>query len=118
MQDMKFDEDAARKSLMRKEMTKVAEQEHLRQQLLNKTIDILRQELKDKNLEVWLIGSITCPHRFTKRSDVDIVVKNYFGDRFDLWTLLEKKIEHEIEIIRYEECHFRDEIPITGLKVL
>jgi predicted nucleotidyltransferase len=117
MSESQFDENASRENLKRKEIANRAGSEELRRKLLSTTMDILHKEIDQKGTEIWLIGSILKPNGFTKRSDIDIVVKNYKGDRFDLWTLLESKIDHEIEIIRFEECDFQDDILKYGLKV-
>jgi len=118
MQKPGFDENASLENLKRKELKNSAEWEDFRVKLLNKTKKILLREFNRKGIEIWLIGSIIQPNQFTKRSDIDIVVKNYDGDRFDLWTLLEAEIGHELEIIRYEECDFQNDILQYGIKVL
>lgn len=118
MQEPQFNENAAKEHLQRKELEKAAERETSRLHLLQQTQRILQQELQGRDIEVWIIGSLIRPNKFTKFSDVDIVVKNYSGDRFELWTHLEALIGRDIEIIRYEECNFQEDIKNNGLKVL
>ena len=118
MQNSEFDEAAAFQHLKCREKIKATNREEVRKNLLKKITTILFDELKTKNIEVWLIGSIIQPNKFSERSDIDIVVNGYRGDRFYLWTLLEAKIGHAVEIIRYEECGFQDDIIKYGLKVL
>lgn len=60
---------------------------------------ILQEEFHGSSVEVFLVGSILKPFQFAERSDIDIVVKNYDHDRFDLWTKLETKIGRTVEII-------------------
>jgi len=118
MHESDFNQDASQQNLHRREMAKAAAREEHRLKLLQKTLEVLHKELQGQNVEVWLIGSITQPNKFSERSDVDIVVKNFFGDRFDLWTLVERQIGHDIEIIRFEECGFQNEIISKGMKVV
>ncbi len=118
MQESKFDENSARENLKNKELAKAASREELRIRLLARSRDVLLHEFKNTHVEVWLIGSILRQNQFAKRSDIDIVIKGFSGDRFDLWTHLEAAVEHAIEIIRYEECDFQNEIRAKGLKVL
>lgn len=118
MKEFEFNESAAIYNLKKREKAKAIEREELRKKLLDKAFNILRQEFNNRKVEVWLIGSINQQNQFSKRSDIDIVIKNYIGDRLELWTSLEKKIGCQIEIILYEECDFKDEIEKHGLKVL
>lgn len=117
-QDPGFDEAAAFENLKFREMAKAVDREEMRKKLLEKTIAIFLKEFENGNMEIWLIGSITRSNQFSQKSDIDIVVKGYNGDRFDLWILLEAKIGHAVEIIRYEECDFQDDILKYGLKVI
>ena len=118
MQKPDFDAEAARQNLQRKELAKSIKQEEFRIKLLQKAIEVLLEYFRDQKVEVWLIGSIIQPNHFSERSDIDIVVKNFHGDRFALWSILEKKIGHEAEIVRFEECSFQDDILTFGKKVL
>lgn len=92
--------------------------EEERQELLQKVSLILKQEFKESNVEVYLIGSIIQPFRFSSRSDVDIVLKNYKEDRFDFWTRLESKIGRKVEIIPFETCRFQEFVLKEGIKVV
>lgn len=118
MSELNFDINAARQNLKRIECEKKAKQEAIRIELLEATKSILVETLKDKGLEVWLIGSIIQQNSFRPSSDIDIVVKNLVGDRFDLWILLESKLKREVEVIKFEECDFQEEILNTGLRVI
>jgi hypothetical protein len=46
------------------------------------------------------------------------VVKNFHGDRFDLWAFLEKEIGRKVEVIPFETCHFQEFVLKDGLKVI
>jgi predicted nucleotidyltransferase len=113
-----FNWDEARKNLKNREVKKSLAREDARKKLLEQTKEILFKEFQGQDIELWLIGSITQPNRFSEKSDIDIVIKNYFDDRFALWSSLEKQIGHEIEIIRFEECSFKEDVRNFGLKVL
>lgn len=118
MPESNFNQDAARKNLQRREVARAVDREEFRLKMLQKTTEILLKEFQGKNIEIWLIGSIIQPNRFSTKSDIDIVLKNYFDDRFALWSHLERQIKHDVEIIRYEECSFQEEIQKLGMKVL
>ena len=113
-----FDKDGAKEFLFQKEQNEKEDNEKQRQNLLNKVISILKDEFSGQNIEIFLVGSITKPYSFGKKSDIDIILKNFKGDRFELWSLLESKIGQNIEVILYEKCHFKDHIEKEGLKVL
>lgn len=113
-----FDPEEAKSYLKQKEQQKKAALEKDRQETLQKVIDILKRELQNKNIEVFLVGSITQPLHFSKNSDVDIVLKNFKGDRFEIWSHLESLIDRKVEIILFENCSFQDHIQTNGLKVI
>lgn len=112
-----FDQEAAKKFLLKKSEKEKQHLEELRQLILKKTLDVLSREFKGTGVEVFLVGSIIKPFQFTSHSDVDIVLKNFVGDRFDLWTKIEDQIERNVEIILFEKCHFQDFVLLEGLKV-
>ncbi len=113
-----FDTDAAKKSLIKKQEEKLNLDEQVRQIELAKIIKILKEEFVNQAIEVFLVGSITQPYKFHKNSDIDIVLKNFKGDRFDTWSSIDRKIDRTIELILYKKCHFKDHIDQHGLKVL
>lgn len=84
----KFDSDEAEKFLFEKEQKEREEREKERKFLLKKIISVLESEFKGSNVEVYLIGSILQPFRFSSRSDIDIVLKNFHEDRFNFWAKL------------------------------
>lgn len=118
MADTAFNIDDAFHYLRKREEKQAIVREKRRLELLPRVISILSEELTGHDVELFLIGSILHPYKFNHYSDIDIVLKNYQGDRFCLWTALEAKIGLPIEVILYEECHFQKEIIDQGLKVL
>ena len=113
-----FDESAAKEFLFEKAKVEKESLEKERQALQKKVITILKDEFSSQDVEVFLVGSLIQQYKFTARSDVDIVLKNFKGDRFDVWTLLEERIGRNVEVILYEKCHFKDHVDQYGLKVL
>lgn len=113
-----FDIDAAKKFLREREEKEKEHFEEMRKIVLEKTIEVLRQEFQGSSVEVYLVGSITQPFEFTDRSDIDIVLKNFQGDFFDVWSKLQQKLDRIIEVILFETCHFQEHILKHGKKVL
>lgn len=113
-----FDPQEAKEYLYQREKLAKDEWEKKRQQLLSTVIGVLKEELSGQDLEAFLVGSLIKPYAFTESSDVDIVLINFHGDRFSLWSKLEQKIECEVEIILYEKCSFQEFVLTEGLKVL
>ena len=114
----KFNSEEARKNLLARERKEKEKREKERKAILQKVIDVLQKEFKGSNVEVYLVGSIVQPFQFSSDSDVDIVLKNYQEDRFDLWTKLEGQIKRDVEIILFETCHFQEFVVKEGFKVL
>ena len=113
-----FDIEQSKKFLKERDEKEKEKSELERKDLLQKVVKILKNEFKETGVEVFLVGSILRPFSFSMHSDVDIVLKGYKGDRFDLWPKLEKKIGRPIEIILFESCHFKEWVLKEGLKVL
>lgn len=118
MQSDDFNKEEAEKFLIEREEKEKKEREKERKTTLEKVISILKEEFSGSSVEVYLVGSILRPFSFSSKSDVDIVLKNYSGDRFDLWPKLEKKIGRAVEIIPFETCHFQEFVLKEGYKVL
>jgi len=112
-----FNQEEAKKFLLNREQREKEEQEKERQEILKKAVAIIQRELQNAHLEVYLVGSILRPYSFSANSDIDIVIKNFKGDRFDLWTKLEKEIGRKVEIILFETCSFQEFVLKEGLKV-
>lgn len=113
-----FDSNEAKKFLSDKELKEKEEWETERKKMLQKAITILKEEFKNTSTEVYLVGSLLRPHSFSPRSDIDVVLKGYQGDRFDLWARLEKKMARQVEIILFETCLFQEFVIKEGLKVV
>jgi predicted nucleotidyltransferase len=112
-----FDSEEAKKFLFAREQKEREEKEEARKKLLKVVILTLQDAFKESSVEVYVVGSILRPFAFSSSSDVDIVLKNYTGDRFDLWTQLEEKIGRSVEIIPFETCEFQEFVLKDGLKV-
>jgi predicted nucleotidyltransferase len=113
-----FDVEGAKKYLNERDKAAQKKDEEERKAILQKTISILEKEFRGSEVEVYLVGSILRPFSFSSRSDVDIVLKNFKGDRFDLWPKLEEKIGREIEVILFERCSFQEFVLKEGFKVV
>ncbi len=113
-----FDRNEAKKFLFERAEKEKNKLEQERNLLLQQVMPILIDEFAGSGVEVFLVGSLVRPYCFTSNSDVDIVLKNFKGDRFDIWTRLEKKIDKNIEIILFETCQFKEFVATQGLKVV
>ncbi len=113
-----FDPIEAKKFLKEREENTRKDQEKIREEFLWNVISILREHFKDSAVQVYIVGSLIRPNQFTSSSDVDIVVKNFTGDRFALWSALEAKIGRTVEVILFETCQFKEFIESDGLRVM
>lgn len=116
--DKKFDADEAKRFLEKKESEEKEKREQDRILVLSRAIDALKKLFFHTDVEVYLVGSVTRPYMFHSQSDVDIVLKNFKGDRFDVWAELEKIIERNVEVIVFENCHFQEYVIKSGYKVI
>jgi predicted nucleotidyltransferase len=112
-----FDSEEAKEFLLQREKKEREEQENTRKELLQKVILTLEKEFRGTLVESYLVGSILRPFQFSSRSDVDVVLRSYDGDRFAFWTKLEKEIGRAVEIIPFETCPFQEFVLKDGLKV-
>ncbi len=113
-----FNCEEARRFLLAREEIEKSQKELVRKQVLQKVMTIIQNEFKGSEVEVYLVGSITKPQAFSSHSDVDVVLKNYRGDRFDFWVKLEAEIGREVEVILFERCRFQEFVIKEGLKVV
>ena len=116
--DKPFDIKEARENLAKKEHSEQESFERQRRDIMVRTLSILKDFFKEKEIEVFLVGSLTLPGKFTPNSDIDIVLKNFHGDRFEVWAELERQIGRKVEIILYEKCTFQDHVDEYGIKVI
>lgn len=116
--DNNFDVNKAKKFLEDRELAEKEKKEAERKATLKLVIDSLKNVFFSTDVEVYLVGSIIKPYMFRADSDVDIVLKNFKGDRFDIWTRLEEMIKRNVEVIIFENCHFQNYIFQSGYKVL
>ncbi len=113
-----FDSEDAKNFLLARERKEKEERERDRKDTLQKVTSILKKEFEGTAVEIYLVGSILRPFSFSVHSDIDVVMKNYKGDRFDFWTKLEGQIGRTVEIIPFETCPFQEFVLKEGLKVL
>lgn len=118
MDSKPFDQHEAEKNLAAREKIARESREQMRLDMLKKCDEYLKQRFSSEKTEVYLIGSITRPYSFHENSDIDIVLKNYSGDRFEIWTELEASLHRRVEVIIFESCHFQEHIIQQGMKVV
>lgn len=106
------------KFLAKRDRKRKEDLEVKRKAILKKTISTLKAILSNTDIEVYLVGSIIMPYKFRKDSDIDIVIKDYKGDRLSLWSLLDEKLKRNVDLIIFEKCGFKEEIKKYGLKVI
>ena len=76
--------------LSKRDKAQRARLEAKRKDILKNVIAVLAATFANTNTEVYIIGSLIEPYKFKENSDIDIVVKNYQGDHFLLWSKLEE----------------------------
>lgn len=113
-----FDEQKAKKFLEKRELHEKEHWEKERKAILAESIDSLKFLFFGTAVEVYLVGSILQPFMFHGHSDVDVVLKNFEGDRFDIWTKLETMVGKNIEVIIFEQCPFQEYVIQRGFKVI
>lgn len=115
---MSFNRERAKKKLISLEQEEKDLNEKMRLNILKKLLIELKDDFSGQELEIYLVGSIIQPYKFHKNSDVDIVVKNFKGDRFEIWNRLEDLLQRNVEIIFYEKCSFQEHVQKEGLRVI
>ena len=115
--DKNFDVKAAKEFLEAKELKEKTQREEERVFFLEKVRAMLQGEFSESSVEVYLVGSILRPYQFYSHSDVDVVVKNFTGDRFAFWTKLESILQRNVEIILFENCPFQEYVLEKGQKI-
>jgi len=116
--DKNFDVNEAKHFLEGRESAEREKKEAERESTLVLVIDSLKKIFSSTDVEVYLVGSIIKPYMFHSSSDVDVVLRNFAGDRFDIWTRLEAMTKRNVEVIIFENCHFQDYVVQSGYKVL
>lgn len=115
---MAFEKEIAKKYLKNRELREREEDEKIRLELFRSAVRLIEEELIGKEVQAYLIGSVIIPYKFSKHSDIDIVLKNFTGDRFDLATKWEGILERGVEVIMYENCLFQKHVETEGFKVI
>ena len=111
--DKDFDIDSAKNYLSKKDEDQKKADEFERLDVLHQVKELLKRYFLGTGVQVFLVGSLTRPFMFQKTSDIDIVLKNFNGDRFKVWS----ELESQVEIMIYEKCHFKNHIDSEGIKV-
>ncbi|MCZ7667673.1 MAG: nucleotidyltransferase domain-containing protein [Chloroflexi bacterium] len=94
------------------------EDEQLRQQVLQRTLDFLdefgsRHELGG----VILFGSLIAPGRFGTHSDVDVAVDGIDPALFfDLMASLSLALGRDVDLVDLSQCHFAERIRQKGVR--
>lgn len=118
MSSQPFDQESAAKNLLARDKAAKEARERIRLDLLRTCTTYLQKRFKENSIEVYLVGSITQPYHFRENSDIDIVLKGFNGDLFEIWTELEKALNRKVEVIIFESCHFKEHIIQLGVKVV
>jgi predicted nucleotidyltransferase len=116
--DKNFDMNEAKNFLEGRESAEKEKKETERKSTLMLVVDSLKKIFSSTDVEVYLVGSLIKPYMFHPGSDVDVVLRNFKGDRFDIWTQLEGMTKRNVEVIIFENCHFQDYVVQSGYKVL
>ena len=113
-----FDQEEAKKFLLAREEKEKQRLETIRKEVLDRAITLLKEEFQGSSTQVYLVGSVLQPFKFKDYSDIDIVLKHFQGDLFEIWSKLSMKFDRTIEVILFETCHFQDFVLKHGLKVV
>jgi hypothetical protein len=113
-----FNSKEAKENLMKRDHKEKENKEKMRKEVLAHVKSVLNSEFSNSGVEVYLVGSVIRPYAFNSNSNVDIVLKNFSGDRLDIWTNLEKKIDRDVEIILFEKCEFQEHVLEIGMKII
>ena len=95
---------------------RLIENEQLRQQVLQATLDFLDEFGVRYGLEkAVLFGSILVPGQFHEQSDVDLAIKNAEPVVFfELMASLSMALGREVDLVDLSHCHFADQIHQKG----
>ena len=92
-----------------------------RERLRLATIDKVRQILKQMSeiiffREAYLFGSITQPHRFFEKSDIDIAFVGLKDeDFFPALVYLSRSLKRDVDIVQLEKHRLREKIIKEGI---
>lgn len=69
--------------------------------------------------QAYIFGSLICPNRFTKKSDVDLAVESIEPEHmFMTMTVLAEALEREVDLIELSKCPFAHRIRQEGILIL
>jgi len=67
--------------------------------------------------DTYIFGSLIKEGRFSNKSDIDIAVKGLNKyDHFSFVGDISALLDREVDVIRLEDCHFRNSIISGGIK--
>lgn len=100
--------------LKRREERRWQRREELRQKVRQTLKEALHQLAPGE--KILLFGSVTQPHAFHERSDVDIafIEEPEKDSRYLLQAKLEEMIHHPVDLVILAECRFREKIEREG----
>jgi len=107
-----------REFLHNKAQARRMDRERLRLKVLSSVKEKFRDILPDSGIEVYLIGSIIRPYHFSEYSDIDIVLKNFKGDIYEIQKEIESQTDRDVDLIIYERSTFKELIDQYGEKIL
>ncbi|MCD6506493.1 hypothetical protein J7M22_07675 [Candidatus Poribacteria bacterium] len=93
--------------------------ENLRKETLRGTIAALKGYFQGVDVEaVYLIGSLLREGKFYEFSDIDVAVKGFKGDVWELGCELERVLNRDVDVIALEKSDFKDFVERHGLRVI
>jgi predicted nucleotidyltransferase len=93
--------------------------ENLRKETLKGTIAALKRYFRGGDVEaVYLIGSLLHEGKFYEFSDVDVAVKGFKGDVWELGCELERVLNRDVDVIVLEKSSLKDFVERYGLRVI
>ena len=115
---MEFDPEKARHTLEQKEKARKEAGEALRLSTLQKAKTAVTTLFRASGVEIYFVGSVIQPYQFRADSDIDVVLRGFKGDRFEVWTQLEEAIGRPVEVMLFEKIEFQEHVLQHGLKVV
>ncbi|MGD1899953.1 MAG: nucleotidyltransferase family protein [Phormidesmis sp.] len=94
-----------------------AQNEQIRQQLLQQTLDWLSDNAQRYDIKSgYVFGSVTIPNRFTQRSDIDLAVETHkTGNICGLMGELSIYVMRDVDMVPLDQCHFAEKICRVGI---
>lgn len=93
-----------------------------REQLRHELIHTVHEALAELSQEIaftgaYLVGSLTCPERFSEESDIDIAFVGLRDeDFFRVLALLSGRLARDVDIVQLEKHPHKDQIIREGIR--